>query len=789
MNKAVLIPPPPKALSPVSRGTLRVALIGCGAIAEQMHLPVLAGHEGIELAALVDRDEKRARKLADGYEVKMVCRDADDLAEGSIDAAILATPPFHHAPGSIALMRRGIHVLVEKPMALNLAEAEEMCRVAEEEGVTLAVGYFRRLYPSIRLLKGMLESGPWGRALSFSAEAGGMYNWRAATLGNMRKELAGGGVLIDFGSHVLDLLFALFDEPAEVLSYTDNALGGIEADCEISLRMSHHGEPIEGTVALARVRNLQNHIRVECERATLEFGFNERHRVRVVPRGQVPVDSLAGEPRKFELQAGWSQENEEISWYDTFRLQIDDWMDAIQHRREPLLSGRSALPTVRLIEACYQQPRAMEEPWVWAGIQEAGGTVHAHPSPLSEGEEINGKVPPVTPMPRRRVLLTGASGFIGSRVAEIMHLRDGWDVRAVVHNPGNASRLARLPVEMVQGDLKTEEGVKRLVDGCEAVVHCAVGTAWGQRKEIFEVTVGGTRRLAEASLAAGVKRLVHLSTISVFGDEMRMTGTIDETAPARPIKGSEYGESKLQAEVTIQELVRRGLSAVILRPARVYGPYSRIFVARPIQAIAERRFRWLGNPDVPADLIYVDNVVEAILRSLAAPEAVGRGEVFAISDGDDLTWRQFYQHLADGLGLTLDAPVIRRERANGRAAQAWWNPGAWLRAGKTVITSSEFKSLGRRVLETKPVGTLPRWGLESFPALERAARRMVGADGSLPIYRREAEAANDWVEMGSGGALVSIDKARRLLGFDPLIKRDEALEFTVDWIKHARLVG
>src|SRR5207244_5641705 len=124
------------------------------------------GHEGIELVAVVDRDEKRARKVADGYGVKSVYRDADDMPEGSIDTAILATPPFHHAPGSIALMRRGIHVLVEKPMALNLAEAEEMCGIAQEEGVTLAVGLYRRLLPVTRLLRSMLESNQWGRPLS-----------------------------------------------------------------------------------------------------------------------------------------------------------------------------------------------------------------------------------------------------------------------------------------------------------------------------------------------------------------------------------------------------------------------------------------------------------------------------------------------------------------------------------------------------------------------------------------------------------------------------------------------
>src|SRR5262249_35614124 len=98
-------------------GPVRVALIGCGAIAESMHLPILAGHEEIRLVALVDRNLERARQLAEGYAVAQVVADAAELRGGEVDAAIIATPPFHHAPCALALMERGIHVLVEKPMA------------------------------------------------------------------------------------------------------------------------------------------------------------------------------------------------------------------------------------------------------------------------------------------------------------------------------------------------------------------------------------------------------------------------------------------------------------------------------------------------------------------------------------------------------------------------------------------------------------------------------------------------------------------------------------------------
>jgi predicted dehydrogenase len=206
---------------------VRVALIGCGKAAADLHLPILAGHEGIELVAMVDRDAKRCAELAQGYRVARVMEDAADLRPGEIDAAIIATPPFHHASCAIQLMQRDIHVFVEKPMTTCYADALAMVRTAEEHGVALGVGFFRRLMPSIRLLKSIV-AGEWlGRPIGFKAEWGGFYNWPSSTLGNMRKEWAGGGVLIDCGSHLLDLLHFVFDGPGQVVDYRENALGGL----------------------------------------------------------------------------------------------------------------------------------------------------------------------------------------------------------------------------------------------------------------------------------------------------------------------------------------------------------------------------------------------------------------------------------------------------------------------------------------------------------------------------------------------------------------------------------
>jgi len=744
---------------------VRVALVGCGAISQSLHLPVLAGHEGIRLTALVDRARDRAEQLAKGYGVSIVASDAAELSAESVDAAILATPASHHAPGAIDLMRRGIHVLVEKPMALTARDAEEMVRVADETDRRLAVGYFRRLYPSIRLMKALVGGGVFGPPRGFHAEGGGRYSWAAATLASMRRDLAGGGVLIDYGSHILDLLFYLFDGPGEVISYQDNDLGGVEADCIIDATLTHAGAPIAGRIELARTREIGNFIAVECADGRLVFDVNDRFRVRAVPRDSSAADPFDGRSRAFWLEARWDAQAEDESWHETFRSQIDDWLDAIRQRRAPRLSGQTALATARMIDACYSRRTPMAESWVSEGV-----TVNA-PSAAPVGAA------------GRRVLLTGATGFIGCRVAEVLALRDRCQVRAIVHNPGNASRLARLPVELIQADLGNEAVVRDLVAGCDAVVHCAIGTAWGQRQEIFKVTVDGTRKLGEAALAAGVKRFIHLSTISVYGDDQTMVGSLDESTPVKPASGTEYGESKAAAERAVQDLMSKGLPAVIFRPARVFGPFSRIFIERPIAAMAEGRFRWLGNPHVPADVVYVDSVVHGIVLALNAPADRVAGETFVISDANPVTWYDFYRYFADACGFDF-SKVVAQSAPDGQSAR----PGV-LKGIRSIVTSSEFKQLGRRVLSTDPIGTLPRWTIEKIPGTERFLRRMVGADDALPIYKRESNLPDDIVEMGSGGALVSIDKLRRLLAFEPPVPYERAMALTLAWAQHARVAA
>jgi predicted dehydrogenase/nucleoside-diphosphate-sugar epimerase len=749
-------------------------VIGCGAVAERFHIPILQGHAQVQLVAFVDKNIVRAKELAAQYQVDRVLSDAQELSSDFVDGALIATPPFVHAPCAIELAIRGIHAFVEKPIALNEADATAMVAAAESSGTILSVGLFRRLLPATRLMGSLVESGLLGHPVSFDVDEGSIYGWEAATLGNMRREMAGGGVLIDVGSHAIDRLLFVLPGSARVIEYQDNSRGGIESDCELRLAIDYHGRTLSGRIRLSRTRKLRNTMQIVCERGSLEVSAGERFEVSVRPQGVALRDEVLARVRDVNAQVRWADEPQG-EWWEIFRAELDDWLEAIQHGTTPRLDARSSLPTVRLIDECYQSARRLFEPGVDEGLIE-------HTRPADDAIRTMAGAA----MGARRVLITGATGFIGCRVAEMLSIGDSWSVRALVHNPANASRVARLPVEMVMGDMRSKADIQRLVDGVDTIVHCAIAPPWASHCETKQITIGGTRNLTDAAIAAGIERLVHLSSFGVHGNDV--TGTIDESTPLRPPPGDRYCASKAASERVVLDAARRGLPAIVLRPTNVYGPYSKTFVTRPVEYLSRGRFILAGSGTLPSNTIYVDNLVEAIRCALAA-EPDKCGEVFLVSDGDDFTWGEFYRFFADAIGAELRTgpvpPKPARSNWPGRRL-ADWTAHCW-RACRGIMISHELKELGRRVLDTDPVGRIPRDVLQRSPRLRRWLRNRLKME-QAPVYRRREENSNDVFCFTSRSAATSIEKARRLLGYQPIVARDTGMQRTLDWLRYAEIV-
>jgi predicted dehydrogenase len=329
---------------------LKLGIIGCGAVAEQGHIPAALASGKVELTALVDKNIVRARDLAKRFGVPHVAEDYAKILE-QVDAAIVALPHALHAPISIDLLNRGIHVLVEKPMALSTTECDAMISAAQQSGATLAVGLVRRFRHTDQFVKALLDSGFFGKIESFDAREGTIFHGPIASDFYFRKEMAGGGVLADTGAHLLDTVLWWFGD-YDSFDYFDDNMGGLEADCQIHLKMKNG---VKGFIELSRLRNLRNTIIIRSEKATLEVSVYTP-RISIQPTGlQTRVVGDVFESQSVKLKSR--------STSDIFIAQLGNWVKAIQNKEQPLVPGEEARKSVELIEACYQDRKLLELSW------------------------------------------------------------------------------------------------------------------------------------------------------------------------------------------------------------------------------------------------------------------------------------------------------------------------------------------------------------------------------------------------------------------------------------------
>src|SRR5215471_2111760 len=189
---------------------------GVGDITRKRVLPAILQEPRSRLRGIVTRDPAKAAP----YSVRGWTDFERAVAESGAGAVYIATPVFLHAPQTIAALRAGLHVLCEKPMALNLTEARSMVQAAEETGRTLGIAYYRRMYPKIERARQLLAEGAIGRPVFAEATSHDDFN----PTGTERDwlvdpALAGGGPLRDIASHRIDLFNYLFGDPVGVSAH------------------------------------------------------------------------------------------------------------------------------------------------------------------------------------------------------------------------------------------------------------------------------------------------------------------------------------------------------------------------------------------------------------------------------------------------------------------------------------------------------------------------------------------------------------------------------------------
>jgi nucleoside-diphosphate-sugar epimerase len=278
---------------------------------------------------------------------------------------------------------------------------------------------------------------------------------------------------------------------------------------------------------------------------------------------------------------------------------------------------------------------------------------------------------------KRMVMVTGATGFIGSHLAERL-AAEGACVRVLVRDPQKLLSTLRDRVEVVRGDLQHPAGFAAPTKDCEFVFHVAAWLGQPNRREAaYAINVTATQQLAEAARAAGVRRFISTSSVAVYGPVLE--GVVDEAWPHSNVYL--YSETKSLGEQAVFAAQTDRFGVTVIRPAEVYGPRGGSWTTLPVKLAQRGIPSLIGGGHGLAHPVYVANLVDAYLLAAQREEAIG--EAFTICD-TDVPWREFYGRYAalagkharsiplwlawcGALGAEIGAKITRRPPGVSRA--------------------------------------------------------------------------------------------------------------------------
>ena len=326
---------------------IRTALIGCGGISK-MHLDALSHMDNVELVSVADVKEDRAKARAEQYGCAYTTDWTEYVSRDDIDVVHICTPHYLHAPMAIALLDSGKRVLTEKPMASEVADAEEMIRHSDGR---LAVVFQNRYNEASQFIRQSIADGRYGKLLSMRAAV----NWHRTleyyTESGWRGfyKTEGGGVLINQAIHTLDLMLYFAGKPASVRGHvsTDLLYDTIEVEDTASGLIKFESGLLANfycTTTFGTDRPVE--IELVFERATLKTDAETLH---VTQNGGT------------ELICSSAASGAKAYWGTTHEVLLRDFYKAVEEKRPFWIDGESALPVLKLLKGVYESSRTGKE--------------------------------------------------------------------------------------------------------------------------------------------------------------------------------------------------------------------------------------------------------------------------------------------------------------------------------------------------------------------------------------------------------------------------------------------
>jgi predicted dehydrogenase/nucleoside-diphosphate-sugar epimerase len=606
---------------------MRVAIIGAGNNSDY-HIRFSRSYPGARIVALVDVDAARAAAVAQEHDIERAFSStADMLREVRPDVVHVVTPPTTHFAVVREVLESGSHVLVEKPLTLNAADARALYELAERHGVQLCPVHNHLFDPCMRRANELVTGGALGRVINVESYYGlntQIPAFREYPQPNVLPWLyrLPGGVYQDFLPHALYPVLEYSGAP-RALSVMHRPTGVLPQNLPDEIRILIDGERAFGVVTVSFAAKPHLHfVRIYGTKGMVEVDINTMttttHAVSSLPKAaQKATYNIADSVQKARSTVAnvYRFATGRLKPYQGMMTLIHAFYDSIRSGESPPVRKASALAVLDTMDGIFEQLKyepLKHEPIV--------------PRPFSQHS--------------RRVLVTGGTGFLGTTVVE-RFLAAGDTVRVLARKLSRVDHVAALGAEVFWGDVGDIDSFEQAFRGCDLVVHLAAGTS-GTEKDSQTATLQGTRNLIELCRRQKPSKLVYVSSCSVYGiADCDPKVPVSETSPLErfPDRRGVYSAAKQEAERLVADFMKSAdIPVVVLRPGTIYGPGGELYT--PMMGFAAGSlYVVIGRGGFVLPLTYVENVAEAIFR--CANSRAADDEVFNVVDPERITKREY----------------------------------------------------------------------------------------------------------------------------------------------------
>jgi nucleoside-diphosphate-sugar epimerase/predicted dehydrogenase len=532
------------------------------------------------------------------------------------------TPPASHAELTVQEAEAGCHILVEKPMALSVTEADRMIAAAAANNVKLGAVHNYLFKPSILKARRLVDTGVIGSIVHVEAYYGLSGEGGAYANGAGHRHWAQtlpGGPFTNFLPHMVYLMLAFLGASASVDSAILTGSSG-EGNTEMNVLFS--SPEASGTMTISmRAKPYAKFMDIYGTKGTIHADLvreicvlhQEGRMPRMISKVFYSLEDVL-QTSKSTIINSVKVATGKMKNMPELQLMTGAFYRSLASDGEPPVTGEAGRTVVSVMEAIWAKTGAPNVPQR-SPVQIAETLPLTHTEQMiAESRSLAGKV-----------LVTGATGFLGHRLVNAL-ARSGVQVRAFVRDLSQVSPELEQHVELVCGDLRDPSSMANAMQGINVVFHCAAVTAnnvaW---KNHYETNVQGTASVLQAALEARVKRVVYASSVIVYGiEQRRLPVREDDLYALNSDKWAYYLRSKLEADkLALAYWKEHKLPVSVLRLGILYGPGGNRAVGRGLLQLGPLRFLvGTGNNRLP--FTYVDNAVNCMLLAAVCPEAVGQ---------------------------------------------------------------------------------------------------------------------------------------------------------------------